>query len=129
IGAGEMGEEALRYLIDEGAQHISLVSRSQARAEELAHRLAGQPRPWNDLHALLVEADLVVSATGASEPIMTAADFRPIIAERYQRTLLILDLAIPRDFDPEIGESLGVYLYRSEEHTSELQSPYDLVCR
>src|SRR4051794_419854 len=111
IGAGEMGEEALRYLMVEGAQHISLVSRSHARAEQLAQRFAGRPRPWSDLHKLLVEADLVVSATGASEPIMTAANFRPIIAERYQRTLLILDLAIPRDFEPAIGELMGVYLY------------------
>src|SRR5437868_6492098 len=64
VGAGEMGEEALRYLIDEGARHISLVNRSRARAESLAQRLAGQPQPWQSLHRLLVEADLVVSATG-----------------------------------------------------------------
>lgn len=116
IGAGEMGEEALRYLIDEGAKHISLISRSQSRAEELAQRLgAGQPRPWDDLQALLVEADLVISATGASEPIMTSASFRPILAQRYQRTLLILDLAIPRDFDSAIGDSLGIYLYSIDD--------------
>jgi glutamyl-tRNA reductase len=111
IGAGEMGEEALRYLIEEGAAHISIVNRSAVRAEELAARLAGQPEPWTDLHRLLIEADLVVSATGASEPIMTAADFSPIVAERYQRPLLILDLAIPRDFDPQIERLTGVYLY------------------
>src|SRR5262245_40241323 len=50
IGAGEMGEEALRYLIDEGARNISLVNRSRQRAEELAARLAGEPRPWEELH-------------------------------------------------------------------------------
>src|SRR5439155_15757025 len=115
VGAGEMGEEALRYLIDEGARQISLVSRSESRAKELAQRLAGQPRPWEDLHALLVEADLVVSATGSSEPIMTAAGFRPIIAQRYQRTLLILDLAMPRDFEPAVGELMGVYLYSIDD--------------
>jgi glutamyl-tRNA reductase len=70
----------------------------------------GQPRAWEDLHELLVAADLVVSATGSPEPILGAADFRPIVAERFQRPLLILDLAIPRDFDPEIGELTGVYL-------------------
>src|SRR3954451_17026443 len=82
IGAGEMGEEALRYLIDEGARQISLVNRSRARAESLAQRLAGEPRPWENLHRLLVEADLVVSPTGSTEPIMAAADFRPIVGER-----------------------------------------------
>jgi glutamyl-tRNA reductase len=115
IGAGEMGEEALRYLIDEGAQEIAIVNRHVARAEELAARLAGTPRPWDQLHRLLVEADLVVSATGASEAILTAAEFRPIVAERYQRTLLILDLAIPRDFEPAIGELTGVYLYSIDD--------------
>ena len=77
--------------------------------------MAGEPRPWDELHELLVAADLVVSATGATEPIVTAADFRPIVAERYQRPLLILDLAIPRDFDPAIGELTGVYLYSIDD--------------
>src|SRR6185369_6233955 len=84
IGAGEMGEEALRYLIDEGAKQISIVNRSLARAEDLAARLAGRPREWDELHELLVEADLVVSATGATEPIVTVNEFRPIVAARYQ---------------------------------------------
>ncbi|HEY2412863.1 MAG TPA: glutamyl-tRNA reductase [Pirellulaceae bacterium] len=115
IGAGEMGEEALRYLIDEGAQQISIVNRSRVRAEDLASRLAGQPREWGELRELLVEADLVVSATGATEPIVSAAEFRPIVAERFQRPLLILDLAIPRDFDEQIGELTGVYLYSIDD--------------
>jgi glutamyl-tRNA reductase len=115
IGAGEMGEEALRYLIDEGAQHISIVNRSRTRAEDLAARLAGQPREWDERHQLLVDADLVVSATGAAEPIVTATDFRRIVAERYQRPLLILDLAIPRDFEEQVGELTGVYLYSIDD--------------
>ena len=89
IGAGEMGEETLRYLNDEGAQQISIVNRSLERAEELAAALGRPGRaPWEQLHQLLVEADLVVSATGATEPIVTVADFEPIVAERYQRPLL-----------------------------------------
>ena len=115
IGAGEMGEEALRYLVDEGARQIHIVNRSEARAGDLAERLAGQARPWSDLPGMLVAADLVITATGATEPIMTLADFRPIVAERYQRPLLILDLAIPRDFDPAIEELPGVYLYSIDD--------------
>lgn len=115
IGAGEMGEEALRYLIDEGAEQIAIVNRSEGRAADLAERLAGEARPWSELASLLVSADLVISATGASEPIMSLADFRPIVAERYQRPLLVLDLAIPRDFDPQIGQLPGVYLYSIDD--------------
>jgi glutamyl-tRNA reductase len=110
IGAGEMGEEALRYLIDEGARDISIVNRTPARAQELADSLGGVARPWDQLRALLVEADLVVSATSSTEPIMTVAEFKQIVGERYQRPLLILDLAIPRDFDPAVGDLNGVYL-------------------
>jgi glutamyl-tRNA reductase len=115
IGAGEMAEETLRYLIESGAQDVSLVNRNLARAQELAARLAGQPAPWNKLHELLVAADLVVSATGSTEPIMGATEFRQIVAERYQRPLMILDLAIPRDFDPAIGDLTGVFLYSIDD--------------
>jgi glutamyl-tRNA reductase len=115
IGAGEMGEETLRYLIDEGAKEIALVNRHRARAEELAGRLAGQPHAWEDLHGLLVAADLVVSATGSKETIIEVDEFKRIVAERYQRPLVILDLAIPRDFDPAIGNLNGVYLYSIDD--------------
>jgi glutamyl-tRNA reductase len=115
IGAGEMGEEALRYLIDEGSREISIVNRSLARAEELASKMRGTPRPWDELHALLVQADLVISAAGATEAILTTRQFKPIVAERYQRPLLILDLAIPRNFDPAIGQLTGVYLYSIDD--------------
>jgi glutamyl-tRNA reductase len=110
IGAGEMAEETLRYLMDAGARHVSVVNRSRQRAEELARQMTGRVRPWEELHASLVEADVVVSATGASEPIVKSGEFKAIVAERYQRPLLILDLAIPRDFDAAIGDLQGVYL-------------------
>jgi glutamyl-tRNA reductase len=115
IGAGEMGEEALRYLVDEGSREISIVNRSLARAEELASKLRGTPRPWDELRALLVQADLVISAAGATEAIFSARQFKPIVGERYQRPLLILDLAIPRNFDPAIGQLTGVYLYSIDD--------------
>ncbi|MEX2176271.1 MAG: glutamyl-tRNA reductase [Pirellulaceae bacterium] len=113
IGAGEMGEETLRYLLDQGASNIWLTSRNLARAEDLAIRLAGRPQPWEELPELLVAADLVVSATGASEPIVTTAEFRSIVARRYQRTIMILDLAIPRDFEPGVGDLAGCICIRS----------------
>ena len=115
IGAGEMGEETLRYLIDAGVKKISICNRNFTRAEELAQRMTGNAEKWESLHKLLAEADLVVSATGATEPILTAADFKPIVEARYQRPLLVLDLAIPRDFAPEIGKFQGVYLYAVDD--------------
>ncbi|MEO8497576.1 MAG: glutamyl-tRNA reductase [Planctomycetota bacterium] len=111
IGAGEMGEETLRYLIDEGAKDITIVNRSEARARELAERIAGKVAPWSDLKRLLVQADLVVSTTGATEPIVTVQDFRQIHHDRAQHPIFILDLAVPRDIEPAVAEFANVYLY------------------
>jgi len=111
IGAGEMAEETLRHLQQEGARRVSVVNRSFARAEELSQRWQGRAEPWDQLSRLLIEADLVVSTTGAAEPIVTLANFQSIAAARAQRPVLIIDLAMPRDFEPAIGQCLGVYLY------------------
>ena len=115
IGAGEMGEETLRYLIDEGARQITIVNRSPERARELAGRVTGEVERWDRLIHLLVAADIVVSTTGATEAIMTAQEFRIIERERAQRPLFILDLAVPRDFEPEIANFVGVYLYSVDD--------------
>jgi glutamyl-tRNA reductase len=115
IGAGETAEETLRYLVDEGAKHVTIVNRSFDRAAELAGRWSAKARRWEDLVTLLAAADLVVSTTGATEPIVTLDTFRRIESQRFQRTLCILDLAVPRDFDPAIGDSIGVYLYSIDD--------------
>lgn len=115
IGAGEMGEETLRYLIDESAQQIAIVNRNLDRARELAERTRGQAHAWTQLDELLIQADLVISTTGATEPIMTAERFRAIDQRRSQRPLFILDLAMPRDFDPAVGDFNGVYLYSIDD--------------
>lgn len=115
IGAGDMGEDTLRYLKDDGARDIRIVNRSLQRAADLAERMGGTPYEWKELHRLLVEADLVVSTTGATEPIILAGEFRAIERERYQRPLVVLDLAVPRDFDPAVGDMAGVYLYSIDD--------------
>ncbi|HWB01196.1 MAG TPA: glutamyl-tRNA reductase, partial [Pirellulales bacterium] len=115
IGAGETGEETLRYLTEEGARQVTIVNRNFERAQELASRWSGQAIEWSKLHDALAAADLVISATGAEEPIVTLDDYREIEARRYQRDLFVLDLAIPRDFDPAIGQCLNVYLYTIDD--------------
>lgn len=116
IGAGEMAAETLQYLRQEGAQDVTVINRSYERARELAQTWAGHALPWENLPQALAAADVVLSTTGASEPIVTLAAFRQIEAARNQRPLFILDLAIPRDFEPAIGEEcLGVYLYAIDD--------------
>ena len=115
IGAGEMGEETLRYLIDEGARQITVVNRSEERAAQLAQRFSGLTATWDSLYQQLVVGDIIVSTTGATEPIVSAAEFKKVIHQRNQRPLLILDLAVPRDFEPAIADLLGVYLYSIDD--------------
>ncbi|HZZ72106.1 MAG TPA: glutamyl-tRNA reductase [Pirellulales bacterium] len=115
IGAGEMAEETLRYLRDQGARQVTVVNRSLAKANELAQAWQGRAAAWELLDRQLIEADLIVSTTAAAEPIVTAQRYRKIEGERYQRPLFILDLAIPRDFEPAVGEALGVYLYSIDD--------------
>jgi len=115
IGAGEMADETLRYLREEGARQVVVLNRNFARAEQLAAQWEGKAAPWSQLQQCLTEADLVVSTTAAGEPIVTMAQFAAIEAARFQRPLFILDLAVPRDFDPAISECLGVYLYSLDD--------------
>jgi glutamyl-tRNA reductase len=85
------------------------------QAEHLALQFQGVARPWEELPRLLAAADLVVSTTGATSAIVSLEEYRRIAPERYQRPLFILDLAVPRDFDPAIGDCLGVYLYSLDD--------------
>jgi len=115
IGAGEMAEETLQYLKGEGATRITVINRRLERAEKLAASLGGDVEPWEMLPAAIIRSDLVISTTAAHEPIMTLDQYVQIEHERHQRPLFILDLAIPRDFDPAIADRLGVYLYSIDD--------------
>src|SRR6476620_5225658 len=112
IGAGTMAQETLQYLTDAGAKHIVVLNRNFERAQSLAKTWNGRPAPWSELIDQIVTADLIISTTGADRHVVTLHDYREYVARRrQQRPLFILDLAMPRDFEPEIADELGVYLY------------------
>jgi glutamyl-tRNA reductase len=115
IGAGEMAEETLRYLQDEGAKYITVVNRHLERAEELAQRWHGHAEPWVQLLPAVTAADLIISTTAAGHFILTQEDFAKIEPLRLNRPLFILDLAVPRDIDPHIGDRADVYLYSIDD--------------
>ena len=105
----------------EGARQFTIVNRSREAADALAEKYDGRADTWEQLDARLVEADLVVSTTGATRPIVTLERFRRLEPERYQRPLFVLDLAVPRDFESAIGDCLGVYLYSLDDLQSACQ--------
>ncbi len=115
IGAGKMAEETLLYLRDEGVKTITIVNRNIEKARRMAEQFQGNVRPWEELDAALTEADLVVSITGAMEPIVTLERFRALENQRNFRPLFVLDLAVPRDFDPRLTQLENVYLYSVDD--------------
>jgi glutamyl-tRNA reductase len=93
-----------------------LVNRNFARAVDLARRWAGEAVAWEQRLEEIALADLVISTTAATQPIVTLEAYRLYIApRRHQRPLFILDLAMPRDFEAEIGGELGTYLYSIDD--------------
>jgi glutamyl-tRNA reductase len=115
IGAGAMAQETLLYLEEEGARRITVVNRHFQRAAELADRWKGRAMDWDDLPQALAAADVVVSTAAAGHWIVDCGQFVQIEALRFARPLFILDLAVPRDFDPAIGDRPDVYLYSIDD--------------
>jgi len=79
IGAGEMAEETLIYLKDEGVKHIVVVNRSLENAQKLAMKVGGEAKPYQDLEDCMADADVIVSTTGASQPIVDVACFQRVL--------------------------------------------------
>ncbi len=115
IGAGEMGTETLKYLTDAGARQIRIVNRNLDRAQDLAKEFSAVASPWEELDACVNDSDLVVSTTSATEPIYTLDRFKKVLQKRRRRAILILDLAVPRDFDARITELPDVYVFTVDD--------------
>ncbi|MDR0870602.1 MAG: glutamyl-tRNA reductase [Planctomycetaceae bacterium] len=115
FGAGEMGRETLQYLTERGAKNITVLNRHRQRAERLAAEFNGHAADWEQRLERMVTADIIVSATGADEPVITLNDYKKIEPRRKGKTLFVLDLAVPRDFEPDIAACSGVYLYTLDD--------------
>jgi glutamyl-tRNA reductase len=115
IGAGKMTELTLKHFMELGPRRLQVCNRTPGRAAELAAKFGGTAHALTELEELLVEADLVISSTGATEPIMTAARFKPLMKRRRFRPIFVIDIAVPRDFDPAIGQMSNVYLYDMDD--------------
>ena len=101
IGAGKMGDLTLQHLKALHPGRILVTNRSPERAEAAAARWGGQAVPFDRLDLALIEADLVISTTAADEPIVTFDQYARVQRARRNRLALILDIAIPRDFDAD----------------------------
>ncbi|MBX7105539.1 MAG: glutamyl-tRNA reductase [Gemmataceae bacterium] len=115
IGAGKMGRLTLDHLKELGVAWIFVTNRNPDRAREVAGGCGGTAVPWDQLDEVLARADIVLSTTGAPEPIMSAERFAPIAARRTTSPMVILDIAVPRDFDPAIHDGDQVCLFNIDD--------------
>jgi glutamyl-tRNA reductase len=115
IGAGKMGDLTLQHLSTLRPGSILITNRNPERAQAVADRWGGRVIPFERLEEALVEADLVVSTTAADRPIVDLATYARVQKARKNRLALILDIAIPRDFDPRIGDLEQVMLYNVDD--------------
>jgi glutamyl-tRNA reductase len=111
VGAGKMGELSARHLRAARIGELCVVNRTQARAVELAAKLGGQAAPWDDLDKLLARVDIVLCSTGASEPVLRRDRIERAMRLRKGRFLFLIDIAVPRDVEPEVGAIENVFLY------------------
>jgi glutamyl-tRNA reductase len=115
IGAGKMGALTLKHLRALKPQRILVTNRSPEKAQAIAQECGGTAIAWEQLDDALVEADIVLSTTGAPEPIMPRRRFDAILARRSRGTMVILDIAVPRDFDPRIHDGDRACLFNVDD--------------
>jgi glutamyl-tRNA reductase len=111
IGVGEMGTLTARHMIEKGATSLVIANRTFSKAQTLANQLGGTAMPLDRLDEALTSADIVISSTGATKPIVSRATMAPILSRRGGRPIYVIDIAVPRDFEGSIGEMDGVFLH------------------
>ena len=115
LGAGEMAKLTGIHLHAQHVKQITITSRTLGPAQSLAARLDAIAVPWEGLDAALTAADIVVTATGAAEPVLTRARVEDAMRPRRSRALFIIDIAVPRDVESAAGNLDQVFLYNIDD--------------
>jgi len=115
VGAGEMGESVLRALRAAGAEATLVANRTFSRAEALAAEHGGAAVRFDQLADALARADIVISSTDAPHFVIRRPDVAAALRARRGRSVFLIDIAVPRDIEPEAGELEGCYLYNVDD--------------
>ena len=111
LGAGKMSEFSAREMVERGATSIVVIDQSSARAKEVAEKLGGTAASLGDRWKCMLNADIVISSSGCPHVILTRDEAERIAKERNRVTLVIMDIGMPRDVDPEVRRVDGILLY------------------
>ena len=115
IGAGDTSEKTARALLSRGARSILVSNRSHDKAVALANELGGRAVPFENWADEFANIDIVVSSTSAAHYILDRVKLEPLMKLRRNRPLLLIDIAVPRDIEPEVNFLEGVYLYNIDD--------------
>lgn len=122
IGAGEMAELAAKNLSDNGVKGLSVINRSRGRAQCLAEQFGAQALGWECITQALWNVDIVISSTSAPHAIIHPDTVREAMLMRHNRPLFFVDIAVPRDVDPAVGDLPGVFLYNIDDLQTVVQT-------
>lgn len=122
LGAGEMAELAVEALRKRGAQKILVVNRTLERARDLAQRWNAEMTTFENMRSALASADILISSTGAPHAIVSAAMVGEAMTNRAVRPLVLIDIAVPRDIDPDAGDIANVKLYDLDSLNAQLET-------
>ncbi len=111
IGAGEMGELALKNLQGSGAEKVTVINRTFSTAETIAKKFGGEAKPMNEMQCTLLDADILISSTAATDYVLDFDLMKYVERLRKGNPLFLIDIAVPRDLDPKIGELSNIFLY------------------
>jgi len=115
IGAGDTGEKTARALLSRGARGVIVSNRSHDKAVELASQLGGRAVLFDDWSTEFFKIDIVISSTSAPHYILDRPKLEPLMKLRRNRPLLLIDIAVPRDIDPEVNLMENVFLYNIDD--------------
>ncbi len=115
IGAGEMGELIVQHLLQVGCKNITIVNRSYERGQNMAERYGIAVDKWEEIENQLIGANIAIASAAVQDYLFKKGPFKKIMHKRWGRTLLIIDIAVPRNFEPSINKIDGVYLYSVDD--------------
>ncbi|MEM7217152.1 MAG: glutamyl-tRNA reductase [Pseudomonadota bacterium] len=115
VGAGETIELVAEHLNEQGIGQLAVANRSLPNARRVAERFAGRAFTFTDLPELLPQYDIVISSTGSPLPVIGKGAVEAALRRRRHRVMLMIDIAVPRDIEPEVAELRDVYLYSVDD--------------
>lgn len=111
VGAGEMAELAAQHLLNQGVAEVVVANRTFERAVNMARCFNGKAVAFEELASQLALVDIMISSTGAPGLILTRDEVKPIMRQRRNSPLFLIDIAVPRDLDPKLNDLDNIYLY------------------